>query len=345
MLHLSDSINRWWRASQLRPVRFFRTVYWDNARRPSEQRRRLAFDLARYARNAALVPLEELARRRYGNDGFPVVFIVGAPRSGTTLLHQLLATYLDVGYVSNRMARLWMTPILAAAWDRWREPDGHIELESEYGRGTGDASPHEYSWFWQYYAEFERHDDLSDDEFRDIDWRPLVASLQGLAGYHRKPVVLKSINFVNYQILGLYRLFPRARFLWIRRAAPYVAQSILRVREERYGSRQAWWSVRPRDVEAWRDRAPEEQVAYQIMDTLRAVGDAFEQLPREAGQILEYERLVAEPALELQALAAWMGASVKLPEALRQLRLTGRNQRRVDAASWHRIEQALGLQS
>ncbi|NBO54134.1 MAG: hypothetical protein EBU84_05990, partial [Actinobacteria bacterium] len=41
----------------------------------------------------------------------PLVFIVGVPRSGTTLLSQLFSRFLDVGYIDNIVARFWANPV------------------------------------------------------------------------------------------------------------------------------------------------------------------------------------------------------------------------------------------
>src|SRR5688572_30011389 len=57
----------------------------------------------------ALMPLDEAVAD--SSSQLPVVYIVGAPRSGTTLVSQLLAKYLDVGYINNLIARFWMRPL------------------------------------------------------------------------------------------------------------------------------------------------------------------------------------------------------------------------------------------
>jgi hypothetical protein len=54
---------------------------------------------------------------------------VGVPRSGTTLLYQLIARFLRVGFITNRMARYWMTPI-AGAMLSGRIDRSQIELAS-----------------------------------------------------------------------------------------------------------------------------------------------------------------------------------------------------------------------
>ena len=40
----------------------------------------------------------------------PTLHVIGAPRSGTTLLHQALISRLELGYVDNLVAAFWRAP-------------------------------------------------------------------------------------------------------------------------------------------------------------------------------------------------------------------------------------------
>ncbi|MDH3655052.1 MAG: sulfotransferase [Myxococcales bacterium] len=321
--------------------RFFEAVYRDNELRRAHNRRRLLHDLTLYAQNRALEPVDALLRSKHGRADVPVVFIVGAPRSGTTVLYQLVAEHLDVGFVNNRMARYFAAPVLGAML-HGRSGGGHqLALSSEYGRTGGDRSPHEFSWFWHYYGDFRLHDDLSDEELSGIDWQPVKRALEGLAGYFERPLVLKNINFVSYQVAWLKRLLPAAKFIWIRRDDRYTVQSILRVRENEYGDQRVWWSVRPRDVNAWRDKSPVEQVAHQIHDIGRAIETAFGALPSEDRLTLEYEELMEEPPGTLQRVARFIGAEVADRARLNAVTLEPRNHKTVDDETWTQIQTAI----
>jgi len=321
--------------------RFFRAVYWDNELRRADIRRGLRNDLGLYLKNCSLEPVDALLRRKHARPDVPIVFIVGAPRSGTTVLYQLIAEYLDVGFVNNRMARYFAAPIVGAML-HGRTGGGHeLALSSKYGRTGGDLSPHEFSWFWHYYGDFRLNDDLSDEELSHIDWQPVKSALEGLAGYFKRPLVLKNINFVSYQIAWLKRLLPGAKFIWIRRDARYTMQSILRVREDEYGDRHAWWSVRPRDAHDWRDRTPVEQVAHQIDDISRAIETAFANVPVEDRLMLEYEELMRNTSESMKRVARFIGTDVADEDRLDAIRLELRNYKTIDDATWTEIERAL----
>ena len=75
--------------------RFFRAAYRDNRLRVDASRR-LVPDTLRYAINRALMAKERRLTTRYRVPGAPIIFIVGVPRSGTTLLYQLIARYLGL---------------------------------------------------------------------------------------------------------------------------------------------------------------------------------------------------------------------------------------------------------
>jgi hypothetical protein len=70
----------------------------------------------------------------------PPVFIVGAPRSGSTLLYQLIVVRFDVGYLSNLHCRLYGAPSLVERMaGRRLEPPA--VFSSDHGRTDWLAAP------------------------------------------------------------------------------------------------------------------------------------------------------------------------------------------------------------
>lgn len=326
----------------MRMQRFLRSVYEDNADRKPLDRRSLHKDVLRYAANRLMQPFDRMLVRAHRNPTMPIVFIVGVPRSGTTLLYQLMSTHLDVGYVSNAMARWWMVPVAAA---RFRSPLNQrpesLTLASDLGRSEGPDGPHEFGWFWQFHLHHEQSDDLDAEALAARDFRPARAELEGLAGYFNRPLVLKALVHVPYKIAWLKTQLPQARFIWIRRDPIFVAQSILKAREDRFGDRSHWLSVRPRDVADWTSHSPYEQVAHQIVDVTAAMDRGFASLGPSDRLQVEYDELVRQPGSILRTIAEFCGADIRSDMGLSSVALETRNHMQLSAKDRRALSQLL----
>lgn len=294
-------------------IRFFRGIYRDNRLR-TEQRRHFGKDLGLYALNRLLQPREALLLRRYPGGGFPIAFIVGVPRSGTTLLHQLIAACLPVGFITNRVARYWMAPLWATRRFFPRGSRPQLDLTSSLGATRGQHSPHEFTYFWQFHLELDSCDVLSGAAAPR--WVTIRRELRGLADHHRSPVVFKNLTHIDLNIGELAANVPEARFLYLRREPQFAAQSILGARRQRYGDERVWWSVRPLGFRAWLDRDPLEQVAYQVVETRACIEAALSHLPRDRWCEDSYESLVRDPAGALRRLADFLALSPRADCAL-----------------------------
>ena len=287
---------------------FFGEVYHDNDLR-RQDRRALSRDVALYVRNRLCAPAEAALREAFEDPDLPVVFLVGAPRSGTTLLFQLLARGLAVTYPTNAVARWFSAPLVGSLlhgpkpWSRPRD----IPLRSRYGGTEGPDAPHEFSWFWRYHVPAAPTDDRTPAQLDQISWGPIRRTLSAMAGMAGRPLVLKSLNWTVYHIERFARELPQARFLHIHRQPRYVVQSILRCRRERYGDERLWWTIRPRDVERWRPRDPVEQVCHQVLDIRAAIERDMARLARGRGRTIAYEELVEAPERALRSWASWLG--------------------------------------
>ena len=327
----------------MRFLRFFDAVYADNAARSLAERRSRIPDWLRYARNTVLRPLDDCLAARDRRHARPIVFVVGAPRSGTTLLYQLRARHLEVAYICNEIARYWSAPLVGARLARGRHGSQRPQalFRSRFGRDPDAFGPHEFSWFWHYWGDFREHDDLRDAELSQVDWTAIAKRLSALAGYYRSPLVVKSINFTDYQVETLAERLPDARFLWIQREPLYCAQSILEVRRSRYGDPALWWSVRPRDHHDWQDRAPAEQVVHQIRDIEHALERSAAVLPPERFRRITYEQVVDTPARMLYELADWLGTEIVDGPDLEALAFKNRNDVTVAPETLAALEHAL----
>lgn len=313
---------------------FLRALGRDNRVR-RERRRNLALDAVRYLGNRLLEPVDAVLAPRYASREFPVLFIVGAPRTGTTLLFQLAVRHLRLAYVDNAAARFWMAPTVGLLHPFRRRPGvdrSSVSLGSVLGSSEGPHGPHEFSYFWQHWMGFHPTDELSPDELLRVDWGGIDRKLAALAGVFRAPLILKSINFVDYHVSWLAAREPRYRFVWIDREPLFVVQSILESRRLRYGDEGVWWSIRPADVEKWQSATPIEQVCHQVSHVRRALETAFQGLPESRRLVLQYRDLAADPEEALARVAGLAGVEAPAPGEIGPLRLQSRDR-------WRRTEE------
>jgi LPS sulfotransferase NodH len=229
----------------------------------------------------------------------PPVFIVGPPRTGSTLLYQLVVGCFDVGYLSNRHCRLYGAPSLV---ERTRHPDPPSVLESRYGRTSGHDAPSECGEYW--YRFFRRSPQYVPRGEADPEkLRRLRASVRALGKAAGRPLVFK--NLICALRLGpISEALPEAVFVRIRRDVLATAVSLLAGRKALFGDYGHWWSSEPPGIDRLRTLPPHEQVVEQIA----AVEELIDQARAEAGPErfceLTYETLCEDPAAALATIAA-----------------------------------------
>ena len=241
----------------------------------------------------------------------PFLFVVGLPRSGTTLLSQVLAYCLDAGYVNNFAARFWLAPVhgirLARLIAGGRDAPS---FESDYARTRTPLDIHEFGYFWRHWLRKHSFEDVVHAREREdeIDWPALRRTLANLQHEFRRPLVAKNM-------LGAYHI-PRLRselgpVLWvsIERDPLDVAVSILDARRKYYSDPSAWWSYVPveypllRNLDHWR------QIAGQVHYLTALYERAFAEVGPDAVVRVTYEQLTRDPASVLDAVRARAAAS------------------------------------
>lgn len=250
--------------------------------------------------------MDRLFKARSPGSMRPPLFILGVPRSGTTLTYQVVIECFEVSYLTtsqsylhglaNIQARL-LSPFI-------RRPKARFE--SRYGKIKGLLSPSENARFWRPWFPAQRElGHYVDPENIQLDaYAPLIETLNSLSAITRRPYIIKCL-YLTLAAGVLAQVFTNARFLVVRREPLLVIQSILGVRQSRPRAEE-WWSVKPPGYEDWMDLPLWKQVARQVYHTERLV---FEQLARYAGErwrVLQYERLCSSPKSVVRELADWL---------------------------------------
>lgn len=235
------------------------------------------------------------------------VFIVGAPRSGSTLLYQVLGSAFDFGYITNRLCRWYRTPIFLEKWNA--TPFGRIETtyESEHGQTMGPHSPSECGNYW--YRFLPRRPHVLDPA--SVDTRKLAAMRRAVAGLTaavNRTLLFKNL-ILSLRIPVLYHSLPESVFVVVNRDPIDTGVSILRAREKIHGRIDRWFSVRPSNPRGdWEDLDPYDQVTGQVSAIHAAIATARQQIGAERFFDVTYERFCEAPAAEINRLHEWLSA-------------------------------------
>ena len=268
---------------------------------------------------AELRSILEPAERAYLKDcttpTHSVVYVIGAPRSGTTVMMQWLAGSGLVAYPSNLLSRFYASPYLGAriqqlltdpAYSHRNEladaVSGSSSFQSELGKTQGILEPNEFYYFWRRFIPSD-HEYLPSEKEAEIDGEGFRRGLAAIQRAFPKPFAMKGIALL-YNLKILYTIYPNCLFLFIQRHPLYNGQSLLESRLKFYGTKHTWYSAKPPEYKQLRDRDPYTQIAGQVYFTNRSISEQLSQI--DARHVLEvsYEEFCAAPARTFQAITA-----------------------------------------
>jgi hypothetical protein len=259
--------------------------------------------------NAALAPMEDAGYRDLPETR-PTLHIVGAPRSGTTLLYQVIAGALDVGYIDNLTAAFWRTPVTGLRLSRKVGVAPSTGFGSDFGRTSGVGEPHEFGYFWNHHLAYPDLSERGTDHERGIDWDRLRRVIVNMAEARGAPMVFKPMLLI-WHMDAMVRAMPRTCFVWIHRDPRDTALSILRMRLAVRGRLDEWASLRPSAAHGETD--PHRQVAMQVLLLERTIRAAAARLGPATVLPVRYERLCAEPNAVIADIRDLMGAKGEAP--------------------------------
>ncbi len=268
-----------------------------------------------------------------GVDGdFRPIFIVGPPRTGTTLLYQFLLRNYRLSYISNLMALAprHMVKMVRLAPGIARNFTGTIH-PGYHGFVPGLLGPSEAG-------------KIVDRWFDDSNWpadlpriRQTVAAITQATGY---PFLLKSLTN-SVRIDRLHHALPGARFIVTSRDVRYAAQSILMTRRQLGLTADSWWSVQPAGSAALHDKPEAYRAVWQVMATNHAINDALASTGADVYHVA-YEDFCDAPFEFGRRLADRFNLRASATaDTSNTTRYTPSKAIRVDEATWQAIETAV----
>ncbi len=236
----------------------------------------------------------------------PFVFVLGLPRSGTTLTSQLLAYCLDAGYVNNVAARFWLAPVHGIRLARLIVGEGgETSFRSDYARTDGLLDIHEFGYFWRHWLRKQTFDDVVHAREREseIDWNGLRRTLANVQHELGKPFVAKNV-LAAYHLERVGEVLGPVVWVYVERDPLDACVSILDARRRYYADPRTWWSYVPPEYPLLKDLDEWEQVAGQVHYLARFYERELARVSTGAVVRIRYEELCADPVGVLEAVRA-----------------------------------------
>ena len=231
----------------------------------------------------------------------PLIFIVGAPRSGTTLIYQALAAFLDVTFPTNLTAMFPKSPLTVARLQRWIPWSERPDFNNFYGQTTRFRGPNDAFHLWNKWLGEDRYlpaQEISDEAASDM--RRFFDTWTSTIG---KPFLNKN-NRNAYAVKLLAQKLPNARFVVVRRNPMFVAQSLIIARENIQGDKSLAWGLQSVSTTQTAD-----SLAY-VDEVCRQVIEIDIELDRQLATVSEdrvfgvtYEGFCDNPAGSIRAIA------------------------------------------
>lgn len=222
------------------------------------------------------------------------VFIIGAPRTGSTILYQFITNYLNVSYINNMVYYGYKSLYISFKLSEFifkNKP--HNSTKSEFGTtdNQGLNAPSEGGLFWHRWLS-NKKDYISIDEANMLNDKAIKNYITAITNKYNRPFLFKNLN-CGMRIAFLTKMFPQSKFIFIKRNPVYTTMSILEARKKNNIKNNEWWSVRPKDYESCIYDNPIKQSAAQVFHIEKQIEEDLEKYSLPENHItIQYEDLI-----------------------------------------------------
>ncbi len=252
--------------------------------------------------DSVLSILEQRRLRNSPTSDHPLVFIVGAPRSGTTLIYQTLAAFLDVTYPTNLTAMFPKSPLTSARLQRWIPSSGRPDFRNFYGQTTQLSGPNDAFHLWNLWLGNDRY--LPAQSISDNTAADMRTFFDAWTTAFDKPLLNKN-NRNAFAVELLAGKLPNARFVVVRRNPMFVAQSLIIARQKVQGDKTKAWGLQSSSTAEGNDPlAYVDDVCKQIVDIDTEMDRQLATVSKDRIVNLTYESFCEDPARSVARIAS-----------------------------------------
>jgi hypothetical protein len=232
------------------------------------------------------------------------VFILGAPRTGSTLLYQAMCHQFRFPYIANLTNDQFpSTPIIGLAAQKSLPVD--INLDSRFGKTRGPLQPSEGSGVMAGWFGGGHPSAIVSARALEGAETHLLKTLRAVEVLFGAPLMIK--NAWNcFRVPYLAQALPAARFVWIRRNLNSAAKSDLAARYTTKASAHEWNSATPANLETLKRLPPSAQVVENQHEFNSAIGQGLRTHAADRWYEIWYEDFCQDAVSELERLGAFL---------------------------------------
>lgn len=252
-------------------------------------------------------PIEQLLRfqNKDNNRSIIPIWIIGSPRSGTTLMYQLTCSYLMGYYLTNRVANRYRISLITRAIERRLYAKSPIptSFRSKFGNTKNENDPHEGGqFFYQFFPKeqpYSTSKDLTNKQKEDI--QTLIRAITTPFD-----LFISKNTFHSLRIKALSDLFPKSIFIWVRRETAATVYSILKARNKLQVSDKEWWGITPPGWETAQTQSVIDQTIWQVKETERIIERDLRNVHAQCAEV-NYKQICEAPHSVLKSISDTYG--------------------------------------
>jgi hypothetical protein len=254
-----------------------------------------------------LEPVQIKKQDDFSINKYPLGFIIGAPRSGSTLLLQWGASLGVFSYPTNVLNRFAYAPYIGALIQKllfdpkydfseeFSDINSSVEFASNLGKTQGALDTSEFQHFFRSYMNNFDPQYLTKEEINKVDFDGIKKGLASIEAAFEKPFIVKLV-MLEFNLANVFSNIRNSIYLYIKREPLYNMQSLLIAREKYFNDRKIWWSVKPMEYEKLKEMDIYHQIAGQVYYSNKAIENALDSIPQKNKVIIQYEDFCKEPA-------------------------------------------------
>jgi hypothetical protein len=247
------------------------------------------------------------------------LFILGVPRSGTTITYQIISNYFNVLYPDNLVYLCRENPFLGFDLSNriFREKP-HNCFRSKQGNtmDCGLHAPSQEPFFWKPYTNKLATRTQNIGVLSDVEKKEIYTNLFSVINKFKKPMVMKG-SAVGNNLNVFLEIFSNAKFIQFTRNPLYTAQSLFMTTQKMGGDFENTWMrrIKPYNHQKIREaQSVYRKIALYVFALYKQNMEDLKNISEENYVSFSYEELCSSMNMVLEKVHTLLGAHERTRE-------------------------------